>query len=344
MAASLAEEEALSVEQLLQQGGGGGSHGCYLQELPPRFVLPLAFRPDLSSSTLHIPIIDLSQLAGPSRAHTLLQIHSACRDWGFFQITHHGIPLQLLDSLLSATTQYLSLPTAQKRGPGIVRGDDGQGFGTGFFNPQVGAAEWRDYLVLHTFPEPLRNYSKWPPMLKDHIAAFSDAILNLSRRLLAVFSENLQLPPNFVEDAMGTLHQKILISHYPPCPQPELAVGACEHTDVGVITCVWQASEDVAGLQVRKDGKWHSVEPLHGAIVVNVADQIEILSNGLYKSGPHRVVLNSSKSRISVVAFHNPPANTEVSPAASLIDSNHPALYEPTLFKTYAAKYGIHAE
>ncbi|MCO5548408.1 hypothetical protein L7F22_001864 [Adiantum nelumboides] len=137
---------------------------------------------------------------------------------------------------------------------------------------------------------------------------------------------------------MEVLHQKLLVAHYPACPQPELAMGSCEHTDFGVITCLWQASEDVVALQVRKDGQWHSVEPYPGALVVNVGDQFEIFSNGLYKSGPHRVVLNSSKSRLSVVAFHNPSAVAIVAPAKTLINKHHPPRYSPTLFMDYAKK------
>lgn len=329
------QQELLSVEDLVRR------HGCSL-DLPPRFIMPSPYRsqPPHQIPAIRIPIIDLST----SRSLALAQIHSACRDWGFFQVINHGVSLESLESLRTAAMEFLALPTAHKTAPQLVRDKDGDGFAAGFVDPQIGATEWRDILALHTFPKKLRNYSKWPPMLKDPIATSSLELLNLTRRLLAVFSENLQLPPSFIEDALGDLRQVIVISHYPPCPQPELAMGSCQHTDIGVITCVWQASEGVGGLQVRKDGQWHAVEPLRDAIVINVADQLQILSNGQYKSGTHRVVVNGSKPRISVLAFHNPAADVLVSPAATLVDSDHPALYEPTLFESFAADYGIKAK
>lgn len=315
-----------------------------VSELPSRFILPAQFRTS-AAQPIQIPLIDLAQLgdAAGGRPRAMDQIHRACCDWGFFQVLNHGVSLQALDSLRAHVKEFLALPTDVKGELGFVQGDDGQGFGTGFVNPQIGTPEWKDYLILHTSPLSLRNYSKWPPMLRDDIKMVSAEILNLSKLLLAVFSENLQLPPSYIEDAIDVLHQKVLIAHYLPCPQPDLAVGAGEHTDVGVITCVWQASEDVVGLQVRKDGKWYSVEPLPGAIVVNVADQVEIISNGLYKSGPHRVVLDSSKPRISVVCFHNPSGSAVISPAPTLVDSNHPPNYAPTTFKPYAAKFAVKA-
>lgn len=332
------EEKAEALEYMLREG---------LDSLPSRFLLPPDKRPVhglLQQPTAQIPLIDLSQLHTPSRSLLLSQIHSACSHWGFFHVLNHGVSLDLLHSLRQGISDFLALPTAHKYAFGALRNDDGQGFGSAFVNPQIGAAEWRDYLLLRTFPEELRDYSNWPPMLKDLVAPFSAQVMCLARLLLSIFSENLRLPPSSVEDAMGVLRQRILISHYPPCPEPHLAVGAWEHTDVGTITCLWQVSEDVVGLQVRKDGQWHSVEPVNGAIVVNVADQVERFSNGVYKSGWHRVVLNNSKPRISVAVFLNPSADAVVSPAPSFVDSNHPALYEPVDFKTYATEYGIKAD
>jgi len=34
---------------------------------------------------------------------------------------------------------------------------------------------------------------------------------------------------------------------------------------------------DVEGLQIRKDGKWFSVQAMHGALIVNIGDIIEVI-------------------------------------------------------------------
>ncbi|KAK9100559.1 hypothetical protein Scep_023989 [Stephania cephalantha] len=59
----------------------------------------------------------------------------------------------------------------------------------------------------------------------------------------------------------------------------------------GAITLVLQDKE-VEGLQVFKDGKWIKVPILPNLILINVADQVEIMSNGVYKSPVHRVITN----------------------------------------------------
>ncbi|KAH7297735.1 hypothetical protein KP509_25G009600 [Ceratopteris richardii] len=316
------------------------THGT---ELLSNFVLPPQMRP-LTVRPIHIPLVDLALLENAdTRPQVLDQIHKACCEWGFFQVVHHGVSLDVLSDLRTSLNEFFSLPLSAKSEKGLLIGDSGQGYGTGFVDPKSGATEWKDYLLFHTYPTSNRDYSKWPSTLRNDIELVSGELLALSQKLLAIISESLGLPSSSIENAMGMLHQKILAAHYPPCPQPEVAMGSCEHTDIGIITCVWQASEDVVSLQVLKDEQWHSVEPNPSAIVVNIGDQIQIFSNGKYRSGPHRVVLNASKPRLSVVAFHNPSASTLVSPSKSLVDEQHPPKYNPTLFKDYANIHRISA-
>ena len=100
----------------------------------------------------------------------------------------------------------------------------------------------------------------------------------MSEKLLECLSINLGLPPNYIQEALGELHQDLLINHYPPCPNPELTVGANKHTDLGGVTCLWQL-EDVVGLQVLKDGEWYPIKPLDGAYIINVADMVEVIKS-----------------------------------------------------------------
>ena len=110
---------------------------------------------------------------------------------------------------------------------------------------------------------------------RDAIIKYTMEMKGLAERLLECLSINLGLPPNYIQDALGVLHQDLLINHYPPCPNPELAVGANKHTDLGAVTCLWQLN-DVVGLQVLKDGEWYPVKPLPGAYIINVADMVEV--------------------------------------------------------------------
>lgn len=97
----------------------------------------------------------------------------------------------------------------------------------------------------------------------------------LAQTLLHMISQSVGLPPSYIEDAVGEVYQNITVSYYPPCPQPELALGLQSHSDMGAITLLIQ--DDVPGLEVLKDDEWVAVHPLSGAIVVILSDQTEVL-------------------------------------------------------------------
>ncbi|VVA30140.1 PREDICTED: SRG1 [Prunus dulcis] len=68
------------------------------------------------------------------------------------------------------------------------------------------------------------------------------------------------------------------------------------------------------GLQVLKDMKWVSVTWPPEALLVNVGDLLEIMSNGRLKSLWHRVVTQMDIDRFSVALFYNPSPQTEIEP------------------------------
>ncbi|KAL0345851.1 UNVERIFIED_CONTAM: 1-aminocyclopropane-1-carboxylate oxidase [Sesamum radiatum] len=68
-----------------------------------------------------------------------------------------------------------------------------------------------------------------------------------------------------------------------------------------------------------KDGVWTDVQPLKNAIVINTGDQIEVLSNGKYKSILHRVVPQTDGQRRSIASFYNPSLKATIAPAPQLL-------------------------
>lgn len=97
----------------------------------------------------------------------------------------------------------------------------------------------------------------------------------LAKQLLSVISRSLNLPPSYIEDAVGDVYQNITVSFYPPCPRPDLALGLQAHSDMGAITLLIQ--DDVGGLEVLKDDKWVLVPPVTEAIVIILSDMTEVL-------------------------------------------------------------------
>ncbi|GLJ27815.1 hypothetical protein SUGI_0545890 [Cryptomeria japonica] len=93
--------------------------------------------------------------------------------------------------------------------------------------------------------------------------------------------------------------------------------------------------DETVGLQICKDGEWIPVQPIPGALVINIGDMLEVISNGIYKSIEHRAVTNMDRDRISIAMFWSPSGETEVGPAPELIDELHPCQYRTFIRAEY---------
>src|SRR6516162_8020992 len=66
-----------------------------------------------------LPVIDVAPLTGGSSlgaagAEVAEHIQAACRDRGFFYVTGHGVPGELLGQLADASAEFFALPLANK--------------------------------------------------------------------------------------------------------------------------------------------------------------------------------------------------------------------------------------
>ncbi|PKI54913.1 hypothetical protein CRG98_024695 [Punica granatum] len=131
-----------------------------------------------------------------------------------------------------------------------------------------------------------------------------------------------------------------MVGHfYPHCPQPDLTVGIASHTDPGVVTVLLQ--DQIGGLQVKYEEEWLDVKPVPGALVINVGDIFQIISNDQYKSVEHRVLANPSKDpRVSIAVFCN-PSNRENSfgPLPELLSPQNPAQFRQFTFADYMRRF-----
>ncbi|KAL0338184.1 UNVERIFIED_CONTAM: putative 2-oxoglutarate-dependent dioxygenase [Sesamum angustifolium] len=78
-----------------------------------------------------------------------------------------------------------------------------------------------------------------------------------------------------------------------------------------------------------------TVDPVPNAFIVNIGDQLQVLSNANYKSVEHRVIVNSEKERVSIALFYNPRGDMLIKPAEELVTEDHPPLYPPTIYDEY---------
>ncbi|MBA0845344.1 hypothetical protein Goarm_023360, partial [Gossypium armourianum] len=132
-------------------------------------------------------------------------------------------------------------------------------------------------------------------------------------------SISLGLKEDYLQNAFGgeDIGACLRVNFYPKCPQPDLTLGLSSHSDPGGMTLLLP-DHDIAGLQVRKNGNWITVKPVPNAFIVNVGDQIQVMSNATYKSVEHRVIVNSVKDRVSLAFFYNPKSDLLIEPAKEL--------------------------
>lgn len=301
-----------------------------LASIPKRFVRSDLPKSNTNSET-EIPVIDMQKLLSEDDLTNseLQKFDSACKEWGYFQLINHGVSTSLLEKLKLQIQYFFDLPLEEKR---QLDHDSGalEGFGQSYVLSEEQKLDWSDMFSMVMLPTYLRNtqlFPKLPAQLSETLDAYSAEMKSLGMEILYQMAKALGMKPEEVTELFDEGMQSLRMNYYPPCPEPELAIGIRPHADCGGLTILFQVS-DVDGLQVQKDGTWVPVVPLPNALIVNSGDILEILTNGIYKSAEHRATVNTDKSRLTVATFLSPKADCIIAPASSLITPQTPARFK----------------
>ncbi|CAB4269582.1 unnamed protein product [Prunus armeniaca] len=306
--------------------------------VPQRYVLPPSQRPNPSSSRLSttLPIVDLSSLQSPSlRPQIINNIRMASKEIGFFQVVNHGIPSSVMEDALSAANEFFNLPLEEK----MLLGSDSVHapvrYGTSMNHVVDRVHFWRDFIKHYSHP-----ISKWihlwpsnPSCYKEKMGNYAKAVQVLQEQIMELVLESLGLNPKYLQEEVESGSQLVAVNCYPACPEPELALGMPPHSDYGSITILLQSCP---GLQVKdQNSNWQSVPAIEGALLVQLGDQMEVLSNGHYKSVLHRATVSAEKSRLSIASLHSLSLDKKVGPAPMLVDKQHPQSYKEFSFSDF---------
>ncbi|KAI3961342.1 hypothetical protein MKX01_007056 [Papaver californicum] len=267
---------------------------------------------------VNIPVIDFSLLTSGSpdqRSKIIEDLRNACQHWGFFMVVNHGVPESFKEELINSCMNFFNLSPEEKS---VYQGESASDpcildpiiCGTNF-NPaseSESVSFWRDY--LRVLVHPVFNSPLKPEGLSNVLSEYSKRSREVTKELLRAIMEGLELEEEDIEKSLelNSGVQKFSANLYPPCPQPELAIGLPPHADRGLLTLLIQ--NDVGGLQIKNKGKWVAVNAIPNSIMVNTGDHMEILSNGKYKGVLHRVLVNNKKTRISLVMTNGPSTET----------------------------------
>ncbi|WOL06602.1 1-aminocyclopropane-1-carboxylate oxidase [Canna indica] len=295
--------------------------------LPPIFRHPVLRPRSSSPSSVSVPTIDLSL----PRPDAVALASAAARDWGFFQVVNHNLPL--FDRTISAVRAFHEQPPSVRSAFYSRSPEGGVSYSSNVDLYRSSAASWRDTIQLVMGPTP-PDPARIPPVCREELLAWDEHVVKVGRELMGLLSEGLGADAGLLE-GMSCLEGRVMVCHYyPPCPEPESTVGLAEHTDPGVLTVLVQDS--VGGLQIKwkqDDGEfvWVDVHPVPGALVINVGDLLQIMSNDTYKSVEHRVLASShQQARVSIATFFNPGKRGEsvfYGPLPALVSPDKPAKY-----------------
>ncbi|KAL9163010.1 hypothetical protein ABFS82_06G014600 [Erythranthe guttata] len=318
------------------------SNGLRYSTLPRSYVRPEPDRPKLSDvgEYHNAPIIDLG--CG-DRDYIVRQIAHACHQYGFFQVINHGVSKETMEKMLQVSKEFFDLPVEEKMK--LYSNDPTKTIrlSTSSNLQKEKIHNWRDYLRLHCHP--LDKFTnEWPTnptSFKEIVSNYCMEIRELGLKLEEAISESLGLEKEYINKTLGEQGQHMAINYYPQCPEPELTYGLPAHTDPNTLTILLQDTQ-VTGLQLLKDGKWLSVKPFPNALVVNVGDQLQALSNSKYKSSWHRAVVNAHKARISIATFLCPSNDAVIKAPRELIEEEEEdseAIYRDYTYAEYYTKF-----
>ncbi|KAJ1433744.1 Oxoglutarate/iron-dependent dioxygenase [Sesbania bispinosa] len=316
-----------------------------ITKLPRIFVMPpeelAAGEPissELTQTQFRIPVIDLKDIAG-QRAHVVSRVRQAAETVGFFQVVNHGIPMKLLEEMLAAAREFHELPQEVKAEYYSRELMKKVKYGSNFDLYQSKHANWRDTLFCVMGPEPL-DPQELPPVCRDVTMEYSRQVQVLGSLLFELLSEALGLKHDHLENMDCAKGHSILYHYYPACPEPELTMGTTRHCDPDFLTILLQ--DHIGGLQVLSHNGWVDVPPVPGALVINIGDLLQLISNDRFKSVEHQVLANQKGPRVSVACFftlHLYPTTRMYGPIKGLLSEDNPPVYRETSLKDFIAYY-----
>ena len=234
--------------------------------------------------------------------------------FGFAIVADHGIDAALIERAWAATKAFFAQPTDAKmpyKSPkGGARGYTPFGIEIAKDATENDLKEFwhvgRDLPPGHAYSSSMPA-NVWPNHPPEFKAVFTELYAEFDRvgaQLLSAIARYLGLVPDWFVEPVRDGNSVLRLLHYPPISAGASGIRAGAHEDINLITLLLGAEE--AGLQLLdRDGQWLAVDPPAGALVVNVGDMLQRLTNHVLPSTTHRVV-NPPPERRGVPRYSMP--------------------------------------
>ena len=290
----------------------------------------------MTESTTEIAVVSLAQPLD-SIAEALGR---SFEEYGFAVIRDHGIPHELIERAEAMSKAFFALPDDVKQAYHIPGTGGARGY-TPFGTEKAKDAKVHDlkefWHVGRELPEghPLSEFmadNVWPAEVDGFRETFSelyDAFEKAGGRVLEGIALHLGLDRKFFEPTVEDGNSVMRLLRYPPLEgaEAEGAIRAAAHGDINTITLLLGAEE--AGLELlTAQDEWLAIDPPEGALVVNVGDMLDRLTNGRLRSTTHRVVNPRGeaayRARYSMPFFLHFRPDYVIETLPGCIDPQHP--------------------
>jgi isopenicillin N synthase-like dioxygenase len=290
-----------------------------------------------------LPVLSLAD----DKAMFAQQIGESFKNFGFALVRDHGIDAGLITRAWSLTEQFFALPEAEKRSyfdPAMAGARGYTPFGTEIAKGAKVSDLKEFWHVGRDLPEgsPLADASMPPNVWPARPAGFREVFEELYAQfdsagatILSRIAMYLGLDEHWFDPAIEDGNSVLRMLHYPPLIGHEgEAIRAGAHGDINLITLLLGAEE--AGLELlTKEGNWISASPPEGAMVINVGDMLERLTNHILPSTIHRVrnpdAARAAFSRYSMPFFLHLRSDWPIKTLPQCISPDNPDRYPTSI-------------
>ncbi|KAF4242556.1 hypothetical protein CNMCM8980_000514 [Aspergillus fumigatiaffinis] len=294
-------------------------------------------------SSFYLPLVDITPFlddpSSPAAQQIIDDVRKACQSTGFFQMKGHGVPLKLQKSILAASAKFFALPMEAKLALDARQNVGFRGYDvmeTQSYELEFGALQGQEAHVVRDIKEGffvssdlpldhprvregrfLQGPNVWPSKellapqdFRVVLEEYLREMQRLSRVVLSLVAATLPYGPEVFDELDSDDPMCLLrLLHYPPdgeqARREKGQLGSGEHTDFGTLTLLLQDEHSGLEVQDHETGEWHGVPPQEDVYIVNMADLMEIMTSGEYRSSWHRVLNRNLEDRYSVVFFYD---------------------------------------